>query len=133
MLQQIDVYAQERAMHDMKRTEMASGGRWEHPAIRKAGTTPGNDNNGRLGKPIGEDSPIRKGRGFDQPSRIEKSAKKSKKKTNNKKDNTRNKEMMRQATEIGLAVLKTLSAQGLLKRRATRLPLLLQSLQKSKR
>jgi hypothetical protein len=59
-----------------------------------------------LEKPIGHDAPIRKGRGFQQPSRIEKSSNKDKKKKKNQKDKTKNKEMMKHATEIGLTVLK---------------------------
>jgi hypothetical protein len=73
--EEIDVYAQERETHDMQRAQMATGGRWDHPAIRKVSTA-GKDNNDRLGKVIGEAAPIRKGRGFGKPSGIKKSAKK---------------------------------------------------------
>jgi hypothetical protein len=108
---ELDVYAQERATHDMQRAQMATGGLWDHPTTRKVSTA-GNDNNGRLGKVIGEAAPIRKGRGFGKPAGIEKSAKKCKTKKNDKNEKTKQKQLMRHATEIGLAVLKAVNTAG---------------------
>jgi hypothetical protein len=41
-----NVYAQARAKNDIKQAGVASRERWEHPAIRKAGTTHGEQDNG---------------------------------------------------------------------------------------